>query len=230
MGYDQTQVDGYIRQLSTGYFIMQDRLAEQLHQGGCSGTPQPEQAGCKEKRSFGRRLSDIVFYAAIALIVIATLIFSGKTNGSLQLFGYSGFTVLSGSMQREIPRGSLVITKEIDPNSIQVGDDITYLRNDSATVTHRVMDISENFEGSGERGFQTQGIENPEPDSEIVYEGNIIGVVQTSIPALGFALSYVAGNIGIVLLVLGGVSLISIIISKLFASTKKDESLGNTPQ
>ena len=186
---------------------------------------QNEQQSLKAKKSSRTKLiSDIIFYAVIAFILVATLLYSGRTNNGFQLFGYSGFTVLTRSMQSEIPQGALVITKEVDPNTIEVGDDITFIRSDNATVTHRVVNIIDDYENSGYKVFQTQGIENPDPDPDYVYAGNIIGVVKYSIPELGFFLSYVAENIGFVFIILGGILVAAIALGKVFTGSKNGKS------
>jgi signal peptidase len=177
----------------------------------------------KQKGAVGKLVADIAFYAVIAFILIATLLYSGKSNTGYHLFGYSGFTVLSGSMQREIPKGSLVITRTAEPETIKIGDDITYIRSDNVTITHRVVDIIENYNNEGQMVFQTQGLENPEPDPDYVYPGNIVGVVKLSIPELGFALNYISENIGLVFILLGGVLVAIIAISKVFSAYRKED-------
>ena len=177
-----------------------------------------KEASIGKKKTLIRYLLDILFYAALVFILIATLIFSSKSNGGFKLFGYSGFSVLSSSMQSEIPRGSLVITKGADVNSIKVGDDITYIRSDNAIITHRIVSIDED---NGTRGFHTKGIENPMPDPDIVYAANIIGVVKSSVPKLGFITTYITDNIGFVFLFLGGIAVAAIAIRKFFTETKK---------
>jgi len=101
-------------------------------------------------------------------------------------------------MQSEIPRGSFVLIRETDPNRIEVGDDITFMMNATTTVTHRVIGIYENYNDSGERGFQTRGVDNRFVDEDIVQANNVIGRVQFHIPLLGAALSFVAANVWII--------------------------------
>ena len=176
------------------------------------------------KKRKARRAADIVFYAVIAFILIAALIFSGRIdNNGFRIFHYKAFTVLTPSMEKEIPQGALVITKDVDPKTIEIGDDITFIRDDNATVTHRVVNILENYNGSSIRAFETQGIANPDPDPDVVYEGNIIGVVKYSIPELGFTLTYISDNIGLVFLVLGGILVVMIALGMVFQRTKKEK-------
>jgi signal peptidase len=138
----------------------------------------------------------------------------------VSIFGYSGFTVLSGSMQSEIPESALVLTKKIDPNNINIGDDITFIRKDDTTVTHRVINIYENYQDSGQRAFQTKGIENSNPDQEVVYSDNIIGIVKLTVPKLGAALNYISEHSIIIFIVFGIFIIIAIAIKKLLSTLK----------
>jgi signal peptidase I len=135
-------------------------------------------------------VADVLFYTALLAVLVVGLVFGAQ--GGRNLFGYSLFTVLSGSMQREIPQGSLVIVREVkDMADIQVGDDITFMKDKDTTVTHRVERIFEDYEGSGERGFETKGLENPLPDKEIVYAANVLGRVVYHIAGVGDTLVWI---------------------------------------
>ncbi|MDR0906077.1 MAG: signal peptidase I [Oscillospiraceae bacterium] len=160
-------------------------------------------------------VGSVIFYIVLLLAVAGTVAFRS-------LGGYSFYTVLTRSMQSEIPQGSLVISKNTDPALIEVGDDITYLREDNSSVTHRVIGIKEDYDNSGERGFQTKGIENELPDQGIVYATNVIGVVKVSVPYIGSGLYWVAQHI-IVLLGVLGVSLILLVsLRTFFAESRKE--------
>jgi signal peptidase len=148
--------------------------------------PAPETGDAADKERKRRPLAiaaDVLFYTALLAVLVIVPIFGVQSGRNV--FGYSFFTVLSSSMQREIPMGSLVIVKEITADEIKAGDDITFLRDKDTIVTHRVQRIFENYEGSGARGFETQGLENPMPDEEIVYAANVMGKVVHHIDDLG---------------------------------------------
>jgi signal peptidase len=192
--------------------------------GAPKGQKSPEPASKKTVGQYMLFALDVTFYAAIAFILVSTLIFHGQVYGGFKLFGYSGFTVVSDSMQRDIPKGSLVVTREIDPDLIRVNDIIAFIRNDNNTITHQVVGIEENYKGSGMRGFQTQGTENPLPDRDIVYAPNVVGVVTFSMPEAGYALEYIAENIGLVFLIFGGITVSVILLRRLcMDSNKKQE-------
>jgi signal peptidase len=169
-----------------------------------------------------RRVTNIALYAAIVFILVIAVIFNGHSNKRFSLFGYSGFTVLSESMQSEIPEGALVLVKKGNPDNINVGDDITFIRKkDDSVVTHRVVHIYKSYGEDGVKGFQTQGIENSAPDQDIIYAGDIIGVVKLTIPGLGWILSSIAINIGLLILICGGLH-IAIITTKKFVLRNSD--------
>ena len=170
----------------------------------------------KQKKRAGKLVSDIVFYSMVAFILVTMLFYSGRDNNGFHMFGYSGFVVLGGSMEREIPQGSLVITRKVDPEDIKLGDDITFIRRDNATVTHRVVDIIDNYENSGVRVFKTKGLENPEPDPDPVFEGNVIGVVKHAVPELGFFLNYISNNIVFIFIILGGILIAAVATKRVF--------------
>lgn len=74
---------------------------------------------------------------------------------------FCAYVVLSGSMEPEIPTGSVVVVdgrkKEWNP-----GDVITYRRG-NMVVTHRIVEKSE-------EGYYTKGDANAEEDAGIVLE------------------------------------------------------------
>ena len=175
------------------------------------------------KRSTGvfTFISNMIFYLAIILIML-TVLTSGTENGATKtVFGYSYFTVVSKSMQDEIPKGSFILVKNSDPKDLKVGDTITYMRDRSTSVTHKVLEIYENYNNSGARGFQTMGVNNTAPDSDIVYESSVVGKVVTVIPALGAMLSGLASNVYLVFIIFGLCVVMSLCIRGLLAKPEK---------
>lgn len=125
-----------------------------------------------------RKWGDILFYGVLLVVVVVVLVWKGNTTSSVRTFaGFSAFTVLSGSMEKEIPKGSLILVRQVDPNTLQVGDDITYMKDAETTITHRIVEIIEDDPQTGQRFFRTQGIMNAEPDQELVAAVNVVGKV-----------------------------------------------------
>jgi signal peptidase len=173
----------------------------------------------KPRRRVAATIGNILFYLTLVAILIAGLAYGSQNVRSI--FGYSMFTALSGSMEREIPEGSLIIVKRVEPESIQIGDDITFFKDANTTVTHRVMNIYEDYEGSGVRGFETKGIENPMADPDIVYADNVIGRVVYHTGNIGVAVTYVKEHIVIVSLLLIGILVLCISLKIVFSGGKK---------
>lgn len=168
------------------------------------------QAGTFAARHRRFPIGNIIFYGVLIALIIAVYFF-GSIQGSRprSLFGFSIYTVLTDSMSPEIPKGSLVLSKYADPKHIKVGEDITYLREDFSTVTHRVVDILENYNNSGIRGFLTKGINNNQTDESVVHPDNILGVVVFHVAGGGSLLAYIQHHPFVIIVL--GVILISLI-------------------
>lgn len=119
-----------------------------------------------------------------------------------RLMGYDIYEVVSGSMEPEIPVGSVIYVKATEPQAIEAGDIIAFVQNGSV-VTHRV---EENRYVEGE--FVTKGDANSKEDMEPVKYGSLEGKVVYHFPVLGSIMTLMTGNVGKIyamLLVLCGV-------------------------
>ena len=153
-----------------------------------------------KKQHLGKTIGTIAFYSFLVLMILGAVLVRSSSDGSPRsLAGFSAMLVLSGSMQSEIPKGSLVINRSVDPETLKVGDDITYLASSTTTVTHRIVDITGSYEDTGERAFQTQGIENPEPDEALVPAGNVVGKVIWHSHILGIIAETITDNFPVII-------------------------------
>jgi signal peptidase I len=100
--------------------------------------------------------------------------------------GATGYTVLTGSMRPDLPPGTLVVVRPIDPESVEVGTVITYqLRsNEPDVVTHRV--VATGVAEDGARVFRTRGDSNTGRDRGWVKPVQIRGSLWYSVPYLGY--------------------------------------------
>ena len=155
----------------------------------------------QKRRKLPFSIGEVVFYLVLIAVVVGVLFISGKESCPKSFAGYSAFTVLSGSMESEIPKGSLVVTKQVDPSELQIGDDITYLSNPTTTITHRIVGITENYADTGQRAFTTQGVMNSAPDKQPVPAANVVGKVMYHSLFVGRAVSFLKEH-WLVLLVL----------------------------
>lgn len=119
-------------------------------------------------------LSNIVGIVAI-VFVIAMLLPAFLPR----VFGDQVYVVVSGSMEPEIPVGSLVIVKPAEPASVHEGDVIAF-QSGNSVVTHRVVENQ-----SAESQFITKGDANEVKDMNPVPYTNLLGVVSHHFAGIG---------------------------------------------
>lgn len=113
----------------------------------------------------------LILLAAVAAIILVPM-----------LLGYKEMAVLTGSMEPNIPVGSLIYVKPLDdPAVLQPGDVCTYLLKDGETmVTHRVVSVDpEN------QTLVTKGDANEVVDGDIPFE-RVFGEAQFHLPWAGY--------------------------------------------
>lgn len=129
-----------------------------------------------------KKLWDSVSTILVVLVVVLAALLVG-----FRLFGYQVYNVISGSMEPTYSVGDLLYVKAVDPDSIQVGDPITFVLNEDLVVaTHRVVAID-----AENRLFTTKGDANEHADVAPVHFNNVIGVPKFSVPYLGYVSDYV---------------------------------------
>lgn len=126
---------------------------------------------------FWHRFKRIAADACVALLVLLALLFGGA-----RILGLRPYVVLSGSMAPAYPTGALVYVKAAAPETIQVGQALTFVMDESLRVaTHRVIEVD-----AAGRSFRTQGDANARPDGAPVRFENVLGVPVFCIPRLGY--------------------------------------------
>lgn len=129
-----------------------------------------------------KKLWDTLTTALVALVVVFAVLLVG-----FRLLGYQVYNVISGSMEPTYSVGDLLYVKAVDPDSVKVGDPITFVLNENLVVaTHRVVGID-----SENRLFTTKGDANESADAAPVHFNNLIGVPKFHIPLLGYVSDYV---------------------------------------
>lgn len=126
-----------------------------------------------------------VLIIAAAVLVLLSVVMT-KSGDIPSVMGYSLFRVMTGSMEPTIPADAIIVTHNVDPDEIQVGDVISYFSKDpalnGAVNTHRVVDI---YEDAGTVFYQTRGDANNADDLYPPTAKEIIGVVVFSSHFLG---------------------------------------------
>lgn len=101
---------------------------------------------------------------------------------TIGVFPVKPITVASGSMEKELYVGDVVIVKKCNANDIVNGDIIQYQMK-GYTVIHRVI---EKKQKNGEYYFTTKGDNNPSEDKESVKEDQVLGKVIFKVKYLGY--------------------------------------------
>lgn len=139
---------------------------------------EPKQRRISDWRLWRKRLGTF----AVAIIVVIAVALVG-----MRLAGFKTFTVMSGSMEPDLPVGSMVYVRPVDYKSLKVGDVISYVANDEKTVvTHRIVDIEVDKEDSGVWRFKTKGDANTTSDGNLVHYKNVLGTPVFIIPQIGY--------------------------------------------
>ncbi|MFL7795630.1 signal peptidase I [Clostridium chauvoei] len=138
-----------------------------------------------------------MFYVVIVGIIVFAL--------SPKLFGFSFYSVLSGSMTGSIDTGSIIAVKKVEASKIKKSDVITFKTGGDTVVTHRVVNV---FNENGLK-FATKGDANEQIDPMKTSEDNVIGKVIFHLPFLGYLIVFIQNNLVVVgitltILIVGG--------------------------
>lgn len=107
-----------------------------------------------------------------------------------RMMGYEMYNIVSGSMEPEIPVGSIIYVKYTEPSQIEEGDVIAFVSSGSV-VSHRVV-ANYNLESK----FSTKGDANEEEDFEEIPYAAVLGRVEKHYPYVGALLQIYSTQIG----------------------------------
>ena len=128
-------------------------------------------------KKIGSALSTLAL--VISIILCLTVVTQVCSSGYVQIGGFSLFRVVTGSMEPELPVGTLLICQETEIQQIQEGDIICFRSRNpqimGKIITHRVINVT--VSGEGEPLLETKGDANLSADSEFVTRKNLIGRV-----------------------------------------------------
>ena len=144
-------------------------------------------------------ISVVIFIFGLTIFVSVLRASAGKAPS---VFGFSVLQVTSGSMEPEIPVGGIVVVRRVKPDSLKVGDVISFYSNDvdiSGKVnTHRIIEIKQSE--SGEKIFRTKGDANEYADTAAVFEIDLVGKMIMNLGSVGGSVFDVLRNPTIILI------------------------------
>jgi len=109
------------------------------------------------------------FLFLVVVLMLLVVIMQRVTDNSITVGGIRMFTVATGSMKPIYEVGDVLISKEVEPEEIKLGDDIVYKGEKSSfygkIITHRVISIEKQEDGNYK--IVTKGTANQQEDPEI---------------------------------------------------------------
>ncbi|WP_167555329.1 signal peptidase I [Gottfriedia acidiceleris] len=160
-------------------------------------------------RVFGRFINILL---VIILLILGYKIIQSKIEGKPPtFFGHQVYYVLSGSMEPTLPKGSIIIVKDITSETkLSLGDIITFKMpyNEDILVTHRINEV---INENGQLVYRTKGDANPIQDPWIIEKESIVSVYSgVKLPIVGYFLKQIHKSFSIsLLLTILGLILIS---------------------
>ena len=167
---------------------------------------------------------NIISTILVVIVVIAAALLVGA-----RLFGLQVFAILSGSMEPTYHVGAVIYVKQASEGDIAVGDALTFMLDEDTVVTHRVIEVVQDDNGTS---YRTQGDANETPDGSLVNYKNVIGKPVFTIPYLGYVASYVQSPPGMYVAIAAcAVILILAFLPDVFApDEKKEKKNASTPE
>lgn len=150
------------------------------------------------------RVVTILILVFVILVMIFTIISVNTVGKDASFLGYKPYIVLSDSMQDTFAVGDIAVSKTADPESLQVGDIVTFESIDPANygevVTHKIREIT-TYEG--EPAFITYGTTTGVDDAYPAPFENVVGQYQFRLPKMGYFFEFLrtpAGYFTIILI------------------------------
>lgn len=165
-----------------------------------------------------------ILFAIVLVGFIIVVCLQRFSDNKISFFNYRMFTVISGSMEPKYKIGDVLISKEVDPATIKVGDTVSYLGTagdfKDKVITHEVVSIGK--DNDGKYLFHTKGLANLVEDP-IISESQIYGVVIYKSIILSIIYRIVGTTIGFYLFII--LPLLFIIGSEILSTMleKEDE-------
>ena len=161
-----------------------------------------------------KKIWGILSTVLVSLVVLAAVFLMGS-----RLLGYRVFNIVSGSMEPEYSVGDLIYVKKVAPETVQVGDVITFVLNEDLVVaTHRVVRVD-----AEKQRFYTKGDANETEDGAPVHFKNLIGVPQMKIPGLGYVSDFIQNPPGMYVTIAAVAVLLILAFAPDFVKKKQPE-------
>lgn len=141
----------------------------------------------------------VIFAVLISMVAIS----SNANNNVPSVFGYSPFSVQTGSMEPNISKGDYILVEPCDAANLAEGDVISFFaieQNKKIVKTHRIIDV---VKVDGSVLYQTKGDANAVPDDVLVSSGDVVGKFNGKvIPFMGTVMNVLSSKWGFFFIIL----------------------------
>ena len=164
-------------------------------------------------RYYINRAMKLLSYAVIVVLIFLGIFFAYyfislklyEKNPTVNIPKFGLYTIISPSMEPNVKVYDVVVDLNIfNEDDVKKGDIITFVSNSNVskglTVTHRVVDIITNSDGS--KSYITKGDNNLKADQATVSYKDVLGKVLFKIPQLGRVQFLIADKFGWLLVIL----------------------------
>ena len=161
----------------------------------------------KVEMSTVKKAASIVISVVMWIIILVAALFAfttlaTKDDGSVSsLAGFTPLTVQSESMAPTFDQDDLIIIKQCDPSTLEVGDIVTFhaiIDNQYALNTHRIISINE---VNGLNSYTTKGDNNELADQHVIADGDIVGKYVGKIPYMGKVIGFLSSTWGFLVVI-----------------------------
>lgn len=159
------------------------------------------------KEGTGKKILTVIVSVILWVVIILAAVFAfttlatKDTNKVANIAGYTPLAVQTDSMAPTFKSGDLIIIKQVDKSTLQVGDIITFhtiINNEYVLNTHRIHEIRET---GNLRLYVTKGDNNPIADTSTIGDGDIVGKYVGRIPVLGKVINFLSTSLGFLLVI-----------------------------
>ena len=137
----------------------------------------------------------------IIILLYVSVIAIQKISGNRSVLGIRIYNIATSSMIPKYKVNDIILVKDIKPNELKVGDDVTYKGKEKELagklITHRIIDIKEE---NNKKIITTKGINNDLADPEIE-ESQVIGKVVCIIPVISFIHKLITTQVGFFIII-----------------------------
>ncbi|GAC81185.1 signal peptidase, endoplasmic reticulum-type [Gordonia malaquae] len=144
-----------------------------------------------DERPTGRSRREVALNVGAVLGLICIVVAVAST-----LFGITPLVFRSGSMEPDIPTGSLALARTVDAADIRVGDVVSVNNDHGTRISHRVVAIEP--AGDGVVSLTLKGDANRAPDG-LPYTVTAADRVVAHVPLLGYAAAWLSSKSAIFL-------------------------------